>query len=346
MNRYFNFPIWPDQASEFAKEIDSIIFVLIGLTFLFTGIVATMIIFFAIRYRRGQKVDRSNPVHHSNVLELTWSIIPLVLGLAIFAWSVVPYVKVYSVPKVADEVYVVGKQWMWHLQHADTGIRENNELHLPIGRTAKFTIISQDVIHGFYIPAMRVKRDALPGSYNTCWITPNKAGKYHLFCTEYCGANHSEMGGWVYIMEPADYAKWQKDGWRKPTDPQNVVAKSPEQQGEDIFLRKNCGNCHKEENSSRAPSLYALYGKQRELLDGRKLEADRAYIRQAIVNPENNLLKGYGSITRMPNYSKDLTEDDINQLIAYIKTLGGSPKSTTVAANLTPVPVAKSGARR
>ncbi len=333
MNQYFNFPFWPDQASEFAKEVDNITFALIGLTFLFTGIVATMIIFFSLKYRRGQKVDRSNPVNHSNVLELTWSIIPLILGLIIFAWAVVPYVKVYTPPKNADEIFVVGKQWMWHIQHADTGIRENNELHIPVGRAVKFTLISQDVIHGFSVPAMRVKRDALPGSYNTCWFKPTKAGKYYLFCTEYCGANHSEMGGWVYVQEPAAYAEWVKNGWRKPSDSANLIAKSPADQGYEIFNRKSCGNCHQKENSSKAPSLYGLYGKERKLIDGRKLIADRAYIRQAIINPENNLLQGYGSVTRMPNYSKDLNEDDLNQLIAYIKSLGENGQSTSIAAN-------------
>jgi cytochrome c oxidase subunit 2 len=288
------------------------------------------LVFFSIKYRRGAKVDRSNPVHTSHTLELAWSVPPLIIALGVFAWSVIPYANVYNPPKDADEVYVIGKRWMWHLQHADTGIRENNELHIPINRATKLTIISQDVIHGFYVPEFRVKRDAIPGYYNTCWFQPTKIGKYFLFCTEYCGTNHSQMGGWVYVMSPADYAQWEKEKGRK-SGAFEAKATTPAEEGEGLYRQYGCANCHTATDTARAPSLVGLYGKERVFADGSTAPADRNYLRKAIISPENTLLKGYGTVTRMPNY-KDLSEDDINQLIAYIQSLGASKAGTTVAA--------------
>jgi len=324
-----NFPIWPEQASTFATEVDNIAYVLIGLTIFFTVAVMLALMFFAIRYRRGAKVDRSNPVHTSHTLELAWSVPPLIIALGVFAWSVVPYASVYNPPKDADEVYVIGKRWMWHLQHADTGIRENNELHIPINRATKLTIISQDVIHGFYVPEFRVKRDAIPGYYNTCWFQPTKVGKYFLFCTEYCGTNHSQMGGWVYVMSAADYAQWEKQKGRK-SGSFEAKATTPADEGEALFRQYGCGNCHTATDTARAPSLVGLYGKERTFTDGSKVPADRNYLRKAIIMPENTLLKGYGTVTRMPSY-KDLSEDDINQLIAYIQSLGAVTSAPKVA---------------
>ena len=220
---------------------------------------------------------------------------------------------------------------MWHLQHADSGIRENNELHVPINRATKLTLISQDVIHGFYCPEFRVKRDAIPGYYTTCWFEPTKVGKYYLFCTEYCGTNHSQMGGWIYVQSQADYAQWVLEKGRKSGALETAKA-SPVQQGEALYRQYGCGNCHSAADTSRAPSLVGLYGKKRTFIDGRTTEADRNYLRKAIIDPDNNLLKGYGTVTRMPSY-KDLSEDDINQLIAYIQSLGGVGTGSTVAAD-------------
>jgi cytochrome c oxidase subunit 2 len=202
----------PEAASEFANQVDTLYAVLWLLTIFFTVLVLTLITVFAIRYRRGSLADRSRPVDHDLRIELVWSVIPLVLGLGIFAWAAKLYANVYGeAPKNSKEVYVIGKQWMWHLQHMN-GIRENNELHVPIGTPIKLTMISQDVIHSFFLPSMRVKRDVLPGRYTTVWFEPNRIGKYRLECTEYCGTQHSLMGGWIYVMSKADFAKWYATG--------------------------------------------------------------------------------------------------------------------------------------
>lgn len=323
-----NFQLFPDQASTVAKPIDDIAIAITVLAVFFTLAVFTVLLFLAIRYRRGSNVDRKNVVHHSTLLEVAWSLPPLVLGLFIFGWSVIPYAQVYNPPKDAEEIFVIGKRWMWHLQHTN-GIRENNELHVPMGRPFKLTIISQDVIHGFYVPDFRIKRDALPGSYNTVWFEATKPGKHHLFCTEYCGTNHSQMGGWVYVMTPADYEKWVASGGTS----METTAPSPEEDGAKLFTELACANCHKAEDTARAPSLIGLLGRQRSLQSGRIVTADENYVRAAILKPEDNLLAGWGPT--MPAYKDQLTEQQVHDLIVYIKSLGGQTKAAGAAANTT-----------
>jgi len=235
-----NFPFFPEQASTYAVKVDNIVLVLTALTIFFTGLVMGLLIFFSIKYRRGSKADRSRPVHTHEWLEIGWSVPPLILGIGMFVWAVQPYAEVFNPPPNSEEIFVIGKRWMWHIEHAN-GIRENNELHVPTGRPFKLTIISQDVIHGFSIPDFRIKRDAMPGRYNTCWFQATKAGKYHLFCTEYCGTNHSQMGGWVYVMEPRDYEEWVKTGSSGLTPATTI--RTPAQEGAELFNQLACGNC-------------------------------------------------------------------------------------------------------
>ena len=319
-----NFQIWPEQASTMAKPIDDIALAITGLAIFFTVAVFAVLLFLAIRYRRGSKVNRKKASHHNLILELAWSLPPLFLGLFIFAWSVIPYAQVFNPPKNAEEIFVVGKRWMWHIQHTN-GIRENNELHVPTGRPFKLTIISQDVIHGFYVPDFRIKRDAMPGIYNTVWFEATKPGRHHLFCTEYCGTDHSQMGGWVTVMTPQDYEKWVASGGNN-TEP---IA-TPEENGAQLFSQLACGNCHKAADSARAPSLVGLLGRQRTLQSGKTIAADDNYIRSAIIKPNDNLLAGWGPT--MPSYKEQLNEQQIHDLVAYIRSLGGQsavPKTTS-----------------
>ncbi|GIV02014.1 MAG: hypothetical protein KatS3mg015_0844 [Fimbriimonadales bacterium] len=213
MNSLFaNIPIWPEGASKAAFEMDALYLFIVGLTIFFSAIVFGLVLYFVGKYYAGSKADRSNPSFHNLKLELAWSLIPLALGLFVFVWAAKLYVEVQAPisSENALDIYVVGKQWMWQMQHP-TGQRENNELHIPVGRPVKLTMISQDVIHSFFVPAFRVKNDVVPGRYRTLWFEPTKVGKYHLFCAEYCGTKHSEMVGWIYVMEPEDYEKWLKD---------------------------------------------------------------------------------------------------------------------------------------
>lgn len=321
-----NFPIFPDQASTFAVDVDNIVILLTSLTVFFTLLVFTLITVFAVRYRRGSKASRKNPSDGDMRFELAWSIIPLLMGLGVYVAAARPFTYVYRPPADAMEIFVIGKRWMWHMQHPN-GIRENNELHIPVGKAIKLTMISQDVIHGFYVPAFRVKRDVLPGRYNTCWFLPTKTGKFHLFCTEYCGTNHSEMGGWVYVMDPADYQQWQNTGNTSVSQAKESLAS----QGESLYQTLNCGNCHGSENNVHGPSLVGIYGKHRQLQDGSTAVADDDYLRESIVRPEAKIVAGYGNF--MPAYSVGnepgtYTEEQILSLVAYIKTLGTAQPAT------------------
>lgn len=315
-----NFPLIPEQASTFAEDVDSIFWALTGLTIFFSALVLGIMLFFAVKYRRGAKVKRDASIHGDLRFELAWSIVPLILGCMVFAWSAKPYSTIWRPPANSMEIFVIGKRWMWHLQHAN-GIRENNELHIPVGKPVKLTMISQDVIHGFYVPAFRAKRDVLPGRYNTFWFQATKTGKFHLFCTEYCGTNHSEMGGWVYVMTPHDFELWKSSGGNSAVAEHETL----EQQGSNLYQTMACANCHQPQDNVHGPSLYGLFMSKVKLTSGETVVADDNYIRESIVNPHAKIVAGYQDI--MQGYPVGegqgyLSEEQIMSLVAYVKTLG------------------------
>ncbi len=347
MPSIWSFPIHPVRASTFADEVDLLYFALVGLSVFFTVLVAVMLGVFAYRYRAGSKASRKNPLHTSHVLELSWSIIPLILALFIFAWGAKLYADAYKMPDNAMEIDVIGKQWMWHLEHTDGGIRENNELHIPIGRPVKLTMISQDVMHAFYVPEFRVQKFVNPGQYTSLWFTATRAGKYHIFCNQYCGTQHSLMGGYVYAMEPADFQRWKDQGGYKGGEFDTTV-RTLEEQGAELYQSIGCVNCHNANNNRRGPSLYGIYGSKRQLTTGDTVIADRDYLRESIVNPNKRITAGYEPI--MPDYST-LKEEQVNHLIAYMKSLGtaqeprlpgaGTPMTTDVKPITGTVPTTK-----
>ncbi|MBV6458143.1 MAG: cytochrome c oxidase subunit 2 [Fimbriimonadaceae bacterium] len=323
-----NFQLAPEQASNFAAKHDAIFYTITALTIFFTLGVCIAVVLFAVLYRRGRKIDRSNPQHHNLKLELGWSIPPLILGVGIFFWSALVFVEEHKPPPDCTEIFVIGKQWMWHIQHAN-GVRENNTLHVPVGKPIKLIMISQDVIHAMYLPAMRVQYHVVPGRYTQIWFTPTKVGKYNLFCNMYCGTQHSKMGGFVYVMPDKDFEKWLANGG---DDPKTNLTMA--QQGKEIFDRMNCSNCHGTENSLRAPTLHGLFGRKRDFADGSSAIADNTYIRDSILNPYNKVVKGFEKI--MPvNYG--FTEDEIMKLTAYIRSLGVTQQATPAASNPTTV---------
>lgn len=317
----WDFPLLAPKASKQAQEIDLLFWVLTALTVLFTLIVFVGVIILVVRYRATAKVDRSNAPHHSTTLELAWSIIPGILAFAIFFWAAKLYGDMYTPPKDALEIFVIGKQWMWHAQHPN-GVRENNELHVPTGVAVKITAISQDVIHAFSIPAFRTKRDVVPGRYNQMWFEPNRPGKYRLFCTEYCGTKHSEMVGWVYVMEPDEYQKWLEAGGSGTAA---APTGSMEEQGKQVFTQLGCGNCHGNKSSAvKAPPLEGTYGKKVQLVDGKTVIVDESYIRESILNPSAKVVAGYegpSNTSLMTPYQGVVNEDQIMLIIAYIKSL-------------------------
>jgi cytochrome c oxidase subunit 2 len=327
----------PEQGSAYAGPYDLIFAAITALTILFSVIVFACVLFFAIKYRAGSKADRSRPQHENLRIEIAWSLPPMVLGILIFAWGAVMYVDLRNPPKNAMEIFVIGKQWMWHIQHPN-GVREMNELHVPSGVPIKLTMISQDVIHSFYVPQFRIQYMVIPGRYTYQWFTPTKPGKYYLFCAQHCGTLHSEMGGYVYVMPPAKYAEWLAQGG---SGPQQLTM---QQQGEQLYTSKlNCVNCHTSTDTERGPSLYGLYGKQVKMAGGETQTADNDYMRESILNPYSHLVAGYTNT--MPDYGHpagQLTEEDIDKLLLYIKSLsaGTTPPpagaTTTTNSALTP----------
>ena len=317
--QFFNFPLSPPSASNFSAEYDVLFYVLTGLTLFFSLVVGIAVIFFSVRYRKGSKADRSRPLYENLFLELTWTIVPLVLGLIMFYFGTSLYVKMRTPPRNATEIFVIGKQWMWHVEHGN-GVRENNTLHVPVGQPVKLTMISQDVLHAFYIPAFRVQEHVVPGRYTQLWFTATKAGEYHLFCNMYCGTQHSEMGGKVVAMEPKEFAEWMANGG------QSVAPMSMEQAGAKIYNKIGCNNCHGAEDTLHAPSLYGIYGKRRVFADGTSLIADEEYLRSSILRPYDHITQGYGQT--MPVYEGQLTEEDVINLTAYIKVLGTTAANT------------------
>jgi cytochrome c oxidase subunit 2 len=223
-------------------------------------------------------------------------------------------------------VYVVGKQWMWKAQHMD-GLREINELHVPIGRPVKLTMGSEDVLHSFYIPAFRVKADVIPGRYNVLWFTATKPGKYHLFCAEYCGTKHSGMIGWVYAMEPTEFQAWRGGGNASDT---------PAAAGEKLFQDLVCTSCHRDDTLARAPQLKGLFGRTVQLQNGATVVADESYIRESIVNPQAKVVTGFQPI--MPTFQGLVTEEQLLQLIAYVRSLGEAKPPAAPAGMAAPPP--------
>jgi cytochrome c oxidase subunit 2 len=307
-----SFELFPESASSVSGRVDALYAFLVLTAVFFTVLICALILYFGIRYRRGSKANRKNPPK-SVLLEVAWAVIPLVLTMVMFGWGAVVYYDMRTPPPEAMEIEVVGKQWMWKLQHPQ-GKTEINTLHLPVGQPVKLRMISEDVIHSFYIPAFRVKQDVLPGSYTSLWFKPTKTGTYHLFCAEYCGTKHSEMGGWIVAMEPAAFQAWLQGG----AGELSIAAA-----GERKFQELGCVTCHRADTAGRGPNLQGLFGRPVRLADGGTITADEGYIRESIVNPAARIVAGYQPI--MPAYQGLVTEESLMHLVAYVQSLGGSP---------------------
>lgn len=318
----------PEQASTIAPEVDHLLYFLLGVSIFFTVLIFGAIFYFAIRYRRRSETEVPHDVHTGFALEIVWSVIPFGLTMIMFGWGASIFFKESRPPDNAMPIYVVGKQWMWKLQHME-GQREINELHIPVGRPIRLTMTSEDVIHSFYVPDFRTKQDVVPGRYTTTWFTATRPGKYHLFCAEYCGTKHSGMIGWVYAMPPDKYQEWLAGG------PTGSLADA----GARLFDDLACNNCHKADGSGRCPTLVGVFGSTVKLAGGGAVRADEAYIRESILNPTAKVVEGFQPL--MPTFQGLVSEEQVVQLIEYIKSLTPSPGVPGQATPAT-VPVAQS----
>jgi cytochrome c oxidase subunit II len=299
----------PIEASPEARNLDWLFFGEVLVALFFIVVVFGPLGYFAIKYRRGSKADRSNPSSGSNLLETGWTILPTLIGLGLFGWGGVLYFGQQTPPADAVQIHVVGKQWMWKFQHAE-GAREINELHVPTGRPVLLTMTSEDVIHDVFLPAFRVKQDVLPGKYTTEWFTPTRSGIYPLFCAEYCGTFHADMGGRIIVMLPEDYQRWLASGGSHLS----LAA-----QGELLYRQLGCSGCHDQHGTIRAPRLNGLYGRMVPLQTGEAVVADDKYLRDSILLPGTQIVAGYENL--MPSFTGHVSEEEIMEITAYLKSI-------------------------
>ncbi len=316
-----SFSLFPPSASSVSGDVDLLYFFILAVCSFFAILVSALVVGFAIKYRRRDPDEVGHDIHGSIALELIWTLIPFVLAMVMFFWGADLFFRIARPPADAMDVFVVGKQWMWKVQHPE-GVREINELHVPLGRPVRLTIGSEDVLHDFFIPAFRVKMDAVPGKLTTMWFTATKVGSYHVFCAQYCGTQHSGMIAQVIVMEPQDYEAWLAGGRSTGSAVEN---------GEKLFTSLACITCHKPDSTGRGPVLTGVFGSTVQLMDGRKIVADENYIRESIMNSQAKVVLGYQPI--MPTFQGTVSEENLLQLIAYIKTLKApAPKAGAPAA--------------
>ena len=302
-------PLFPVSASTMAPRVDALYFFLLGVSGFFSLLIAGLIVYYAVRFRRRAPDAIGARIAGGMVLEIGWTVIPLLITLVIFFWGASVFFAMARPPDDTLNVYVVGKQWMWKFQHLN-GQREINELHVPLGRAVKLIMTSEDVIHDVFVPGFRVKADVIPGRFTQLWFQPTKPGRYHLFCAEYCGTRHSGMVGEVVVMEPDDFQRWLSSG---------STSGSLASAGAKLFADLACNTCHRPDTQTRGPLLDGIYGKTVTLQGGSTAIADEAYLREAILNPGARLRAGFQPI--MPAYQGVVTEDGVAQMIEYIKSL-------------------------
>jgi cytochrome c oxidase subunit 2 len=301
---------WLSEASGHAAAVDRLFASVTVLVLLLSAPVFILTLTFAVKYRRGRPADR-RPAPNRNVwLEVSWAVIPFVLLVGFYVRATQLYAELYQPPAGALQIDVVAKQWMWKFQHPE-GQAEINALHVPAGQAVALTMASQDVIHSLYIPVLRIKQDVVPGRYTHIWFKADKPGAYALTCAEFCGTNHSTMGGHFIVMTPEDYAEWLQ---RSGTD-LSLAA-----QGEALFHSKGCSGCHGPSATIHAPKLEGLFGSMVPLQNGRVVPVDAGYIRDSILLPQADIAAGYPPI--MPTFQNILSEEEVQKLVAYIESIG------------------------
>jgi cytochrome c oxidase subunit 2 len=328
-----NFALFPPEASKIAPQMDALYFFMVLVSLIGLALVILLVTTFSILYSK-KRHPVAVQIEGSTLLEATWTIIPLGLFLIMFVWGALIYFRVYTPPANAMNIYVVGKQWMWKAEHPG-GQHEIDALHVPTGQPIQLTLISQDVFHSFSIPAFRVKREAIPGRYTSVWFEATTPGTYHLFCTQYCGTEHSHMIGEVTVLTPEDYKKWLAG---------STSGASLAQNGERLFASLSCNACHNTRPDARGPSLANVYGSSLTLANGEKISVDDAYLREAILNPSQHITQGYAPI--MPTYQGQVSEDGVIALVEYIKNLDSDYRVQQTTATTTLLPESEGSPQR
>lgn len=303
--------ILPPQGSAYSSEVDDLYMFLLWLSLFFFVLITGLVVYSVVKYRYKPGVVTPH-ITHNTTIEVTWTVIPLLLVILIFFWGFKSYLVAQIPPGDATEIQITAQKWNWTFEYPD-GNRALNELHIPLGKPVKFVMSSQDVIHDFFVPDMRVKNDILPNRYTEVWFTPTVAGKHHVECAEYCGKGHSDMAATVYVDNDADYQKWLETGGVDPNMPLPQL-------GSLLYQSKGCSTCHSIDGSKgTGPSWKGIYGTQQPLSDGTSVLADENYIRESIMVPGAKIVRGYENV--MPVFQGLLRDRETNALIAYIKSL-------------------------
>lgn len=304
----------PEQGTQIAKEVDSLYAFLVIVSAISCFILIGGMIYFAVKYKRKGTSDKTPYITHDTRLEILWSVVPLIIFLLVFAWGWIIYHDMRSMPENALEVNVTGKQWAWTVEYKN-GVK-STDLVVPINKDVKIILASEDVIHSFYVPSFRIKQDAVPGMYTALWFRAEKLGEFYVFCTEFCGTNHSGMVTKLKVVSQADFDKWLIDESETGTLP---LA----QRGAKYFQTRACASCHNVDNDALkvGPALWKKWGVDQEFADGSKAKFDENYVRQSVLEPQARIVKGFPKPSPMPSYQGQLSESELSALIEYIKGL-------------------------
>ena len=305
----------PAPLSTLAPQVDSLFYFILYVSIFFFILIVACSAYFVIRYRRksGEEPGLTSGKAHNVPLEVVWTVIPTIILMVIFVWGFEAFIKFRVIPKDSIEIKVTGQRWFWNFDY-DAGFSSTNELVVPVNRPVHLLMSSTDVIHSMFIPSFRVKQDVLPNRYSQLWFEATETGEYHLFCTEYCGTNHSEMIGKVRVLSTADYLVWEEKQQAANTD------LSPVDLGAKLYNSKTCFTCHSLDGSTLiGPSFKDRFGKTAQFTDGSSARMDENYMRESILNPQSKIVKGYAPV--MPTFQGLLTDREIDALIAYIKSL-------------------------
>lgn len=313
MGRLFDFML-PEAKSPTAEATDALFHFINEVSLIFLVGITFAIIYFAIKYRRKSDDDKTPVITHNNTLEITWSVIPLILVMIVFAWGYSGWLTLKTVPDDAYEVQVTGFKWGWTFNYAN-GAVSSNELHVPAGRPIKLVMKSRDVLHSFFVPDYRIKQDLMPNRYTYAWFRADEPGESIVFCTEYCGTSHSNMLATVIVHEQEDFDTWLATATIPGT------GQSPVEYGKDLIAQQGCASCHSIDGSQMiGPTFKGIWEKEGQLADGSTYLADENYIRESILYPQEKIVSGYEN-QRMTAYEGILDDDQISAIIEYLKTL-------------------------
>lgn len=313
----------PTQASTFSESTDNLYFFIVVLDVFFFVLILAAMGYFMWKYKRRSADQKTSSITHNGKIEFLWSAIPAVLLVVIFAWGEIDWIKQTSPPPDAIDIRVTGQQWFWKVEYPDyPGVILSSAMDEPVvtmivpkGQPVRLIMTSEDVLHSFFIPAFRVKKDAVPGRYTTLWFEATRVGEFNIFCTEYCGDRHSSMAGVIKVLEPANFEAALREAAKLEQKP----AESTEDFGRRIYTRRACNACHTlDGGAGTGPTWKGLYGKTESLADGTTVKVDDNYIRESILQPKAKIVAGFEA-ANMPSYQGQLDDKQIAALIDFIK---------------------------